>query len=416
MAVTSSRRALLAAGVCYLAAAVLAAVAIPWTSEVAPWADLDLPTISAFTAEQVAAIDAYVSAVWPASTLAWLAGPLVAVLIAVTPRLRRGVAHLSLGANLTRRWPVIADAVAGLVLFGAVRLVTLPFDAWVARVRIDNGLVTEGWGDWLGRWFLESLVYVVLAAGALTVLLLVLRRWPGRGWLAVMALALVGTAVASALIPLLQRVDGTVADPAITTRVQEIAARLDVEVGQVAIVEVSDRTPGINANVSGWGPTRAVTIYDTVTADASPEVVDALIAHELIHVRERDVPLGIAIASLAAAGTAGLLASLALSPRVQRRFEATGPGDVRLAPALVATALVVSLGATVVAGTLSRPLEARADREAIEVTGDAPAYAELIRLLAVTNRSTLVPTRWRYALLFTHPTPLQRLAAIPADQ
>ena len=61
------------------------------------------------------------------------------------------------------------------------------------------------------------------------------------------------------------------------------------------------------------------------------------------------------------------------------------------------------------AATVSRSLESRTDREALAVTGDPQAYADLLMRLAVTNRSTLVPPRWRYALLFTHPTPLQRL-------
>lgn len=411
-----SRRALVAGVLCYATALVLAALLIPWDSQVAPWADLDLATIAAFTAEQVSAIDDYVASVWLPSTLAWLIGPIVAVVIAVTPRLRRAVTGMSLGTAAARRWPVIADAVAGLILFGAVRLVALPLEAWVAAVRRDNGLLTQSSGEWLARWVLESLVLVAVSTAALTLVLLILRRWPRRGWLTVMALALVGTALLTALIPLLQRVDGTVADPSLTARVQELAARLDVQVGQVVVVEVSDRTTGVNANVSGWGPTRTVTIYDTVTADAPPEAIDALIAHELVHVREGDVVIGVAIASLGAAGTAGILAALALSVSIRRRLGASGPGDVRLASLLVAAALVASLAGTVAASTLSRPLEARADREAIQITGDPVAYAELIRLLTVTNKSTLVPARWRYALLFTHPTPLQRLAAIPADQ
>mgnify|MGYP006151987995 FL=1 len=61
---------------------------------------------------------------------------------------------------------------------------------------------------------------------------------------------------------------------------------------------------------------------------------------------------------------------------------------------------------------MSRALEARTDREALAITGDAQAYADLLVRLAVTNRSTLEPPRWRYALLFTHPTPLQRLALV----
>jgi STE24 endopeptidase len=83
-------------------------------------------------------------------------------------------------------------------------------------------------------------------------------------------------------------------------------------------------------------------------------------------------------------------------------------------PLVVAVALVASLVGSVGAVTVSRAMEARTDRDALAVTGDPQAYADLLVRLAVTNKSTLEPPRWRYALLFTHPTPLQRLALLDA--
>ena len=104
----------------------------------------------------------------------------------------------------------------------------------------------------------------------------------------------------SALLPLVQRLEGTAADPELTARVIAMADRLGVDVGTVTVIEIADRSPAINAHVSGWGPTRAVTLYDTVGAAVSPEQIDALVAHELVHVREGDVALGTLLAALAA--------------------------------------------------------------------------------------------------------------------
>ncbi|MGA0067466.1 MAG: M48 family metalloprotease, partial [Candidatus Nanopelagicales bacterium] len=186
-----------------------------------------------------------------------------------------------------------------------------------------------------------------------------------------------------------------------------IADRAGVDVGSVTVIAVADTSPAVNANVSGWGPTRTVTVYDTVSATMSDAEIDALIAHELIHARDADAVLGAVLATLGGVGVVALACGLVLSSRVRDWLGGSG-----VVPMVVAVLLTASLAATVVGANISRSIEARADREALALTGDSQAYRDLIVRLAITNRSTLTPAQWRYALLFTHPTPLQRLAAL----
>ncbi len=388
----------------YAAAVIVALVLVPWDAGVAPWSDLATDRLADFTAEQVAATESYVSAVWLPGVLAWLAPAVLALGVLLVPQARAALARIG-----PRSKPFIASFLATAALLAATQLVALPFALLVAQARRDAGLLTEAASAWWLRWLAESLAYVALGALGVAIALAILRRWPRRGWIAIVAAAVVAAFAVSALLPLTQRLEGTAADPALTSRVIAMADRLGVEVGTVTVIEVGDRSPMINAHVSGWGPTRAVTIYDTVGDSLSPAQIDALVAHELVHVREGDVALGTALAALAAGGTAALAAALVLSGRVRARLHARNPGDPRVIPLVVAVGLVASLVGSVGAATVSRSLESRTDREALAVTGDPQAYADLLMRLAVTNRSTLVPPRWRYALLFTHPTPLQRL-------
>lgn len=391
----------------YAAAAVVALLLVPWEASVAPWADLATDQLGTFTAEQVSAIEAYVAAAWLPGVLAWLAPAALAVIVLLVPRARDALARIG-----PQRKPFLASAVAAAALFAAARIVTLPFVILAAQARRDHGLLIEPWSTWWLRWLGESLAFVALSALGVGVALCVLRRWPRRGWIAVVAGAVVVALSTSAVLPLIQRLEGTAADPALTARVLAMADRIGVDVGTVTVVEMADRSPTINAHVSGWGPTRAVTIYDTVSATASSAEIDALVAHELVHVREGDVSLGTLLAGLAAGGTAALAAGLVLSRRARAWLGASTADDARMVPLVAAVALTAALVGSVGAATVSRALEARTDREALAVTGDAQAYADLLVRLAVTNRSTLEPPRWRYALLFTHPTPLQRLEAI----
>lgn len=388
----------------YAAAVIVALVLVPWDAGVAPWSDLATDRLAEFTAEQVAATESYVSAVWLPGVLAWLAPAVLALGVLLVPQARAALARIG-----PRSKPFISSFLATAALLAATQLVALPFALLVAQARRDAGLLSEAASAWWLRWLAESLAYVALGAIGVAIALAILRRWPRRGWIAIVAGAVVAAFAVSALLPLTQRLEGTAADPALTSRVIAMADRLGVEVGTVTVIEVGDRSPMINAHVSGWGPTRAVTIYDTVGDSLSPAQIDALVAHELVHVREGDVALGTALAALAAGGTAALAAALVLSGRVRARLHARNPGDPRVIPLVVAVGLVASLVGSVGAATVSRSLESRTDREALAVTGDPQAYADLLMRLAVTNRSTLVPPRWRYALLFTHPTPLQRL-------
>ena len=60
---------------------------------------------------------------------------------------------------------------------------------------------------------------------------------------------------------------------------------------------------------------------------------------------------------------------------------------------------------------ISRRWERAADRYSLELTGDHAAYESAFLRLARTNLADLDPPRLLYLLLFTHPTPPERLAA-----
>jgi len=406
----ASRAAAVTGLVLLLAGGVIAAVCVPWDAAVAPWAELDIPSaLTSFTEQQRAEIAAYADAAWLPGLLSILASPVLALLVLASSRARRALSRIG-----PRDRPVVRDFLAAAVLLLLTRLAALPFDLWLAVVRRGNGLLIEPWATWLLRWSGATLLVALLGTLAVTIALALLRRSPRGGWIAVVAGAGIVVALVSLAVPYANLVEGTRSDPRVRDRVLAIADAAGVEVGDVVIVDVADRSPVLNATVSGWGPTRTVTLYDTLLSTATPEQVDAIVAHELVHVRDNDVVLGTVLAMLGATAVVAFAVALALSPGVRRRLGVQGRADTPLVALLVGVVLAGSLVAVPVSSTISRAIEARADRDALVIAGDPVAYADLIALLAVTNRSTLEPPQWRYALVFTHPTPLQRIAATSA--
>ena len=83
-------------------------------------------------------------------------------------------------------------------------------------------------------------------------------------------------------------------------------AQAGVEVGEVYEVDASRRTTAANAYVTGLGHTKRVVLYDTLLKDFTPAETRLVVAHELGHVRYRDVPHGLLwLALVAPFGDAG---------------------------------------------------------------------------------------------------------------
>ena len=81
---------------------------------------------------------------------------------------------------------------------------------------------------------------------------------------------------------------------------------------------------------------------------------------------------------------------------------------------LLALAAVGSLLASPVENTISRAIEARADRAALEATHDYPAFDEVQRQLALRSLSDPTPPGWSQFWFGSHPTTLQRIGIAEA--
>jgi STE24 endopeptidase len=189
-----------------------------------------------------------------------------------------------------------------------------------------------------------------------------------------------------------------------------MAAGMGVPVRDVLVADASRRTTRVNAYVSGLGRTRRVVVYDTLAERAGEDEVLLVLAHELAHVRHRDVTLGTAGAALAS-GAAVLAADRLLAvPSVAEAFGVTGLGDPRAGACLLFLAALAGLAASPVASLVSRWSEARADWTALEVARDAETAVALERRLALDNRADLRPNRLLVALFSSHPPTMARIA------
>ncbi|HEY7077221.1 MAG TPA: M48 family metalloprotease [Solirubrobacteraceae bacterium] len=304
----------------------------------------------------------------------------------------------------TGRRPELVGALTAAGLAAATTAAGLPARA-AARERSRRvGLVTQSWAGWAGDVAKATAIGSALAAGGGAALELLRGRF-GRDWWAPGAGLAAGWAVVFStaapvlLDPLFNRF--TVMPEGDTRAdVLALAAASGVDVGEVYEIDASRRTTGANAYVTGLGATKRVVLFDTLLRDFTAAEVRFVIAHELAHVRFRDVRRG--LAWLALTMPAALFAVARLAERLH-------PPDATAVPA---TALALGLVATpvgIIGNQLSRAIERRADHYALGLTGEPGQLVDFERRICVKNVIEPRPPAWERALLATHPDTMERI-------
>jgi STE24 endopeptidase len=189
-----------------------------------------------------------------------------------------------------------------------VSLPGLPLAALARHRALRVGLATQSWRDWgidLAKATAIQGGLAAIGSGAVT---LAARRWPRGWWLPAAAGSIGFGALLAALAPVV--LDPVFNDftplPDGDTRqdVLSLAAAAGVSVGEVYSIDASRRTTAANAYVTGLGPTKRVVLFDTLLDRFDRDEIKVVVAHELAHVRHRDVPRSVAFAALTAPAAA----------------------------------------------------------------------------------------------------------------
>jgi STE24 endopeptidase len=322
----------------------------------------------------------------------------------------------------------LAAALAGLSFFFTIvfyvvvvallsEAVQLPV-AYYQGVALERryGLSTQT----TGRWWLDhakagAVALAFAIAGALIVLYLL--RWSPDYWWLIAAdcfasiLVLLAQLAPVLLLPLFYEFK-PLDRPDLTGRLAVLAERAGVRVVGVFEWRLSDRTRKANAALTGIGRTRRILLSDTLLADHGDEEIEVILAHEIAHHVHRDIWKAIALESLLIA-LGFYLADLALAASAGY-FGIGSKGDVAGLPLLVLAGGAVSLALLPLANAFSRAHERRADRYALEMTGNVVAFVTAMKRLAAQNLAEERPSRLVEFLFHSHPAMAARIEAAHA--
>jgi STE24 endopeptidase len=310
--------------------------------------------------------------------------------------------------------PFLTVAVYTTIVATLNDLLALPlsfFRGFVLERRYD--LSRQAASGWLYDHLKASVLGLAFAVGVAELIYFCLRAWPGWWWMAAGASLLLVTLALTRLAPVVLLPVFYKFVPlsraALRERLGELARRARTPVVGVFEWKLGEKTSKANAALAGLGATRRILVSDTLLRDYSDDEIEVVMAHELSHHVHRDLWTAVALE------TGFVVAALACADYA---LEALGPSlgltaidDVAGLPLLMLSAGALSLVLMPFANAVSRRHEYRADRYALELTGNVVAFMSAMRKLGAQNLAEDNPSRLVEILFHTHPPIGRRLSA-----
>lgn len=303
-------------------------------------------------------------------------------------------------------WLLVAGY--GLVFGGVYTLLNLPLGYYEGFVLPHRyGQSNQSLKEWIIDGLKGGLIGGLLGGLMLEVIYAVLRAAPELWWLWAGLLLLLFSVVLANLAPVLlypifyKFVPLGEEHAGLAERLVRLAERAGAQVRGVFKFDMSRRTKAANAALTGLGNTRRIILGDTLLSEFTDDEIETVLAHELGHHVNKDIPTGILISTVITLG--GLyLANLGLGWGV-RFFGFDGIADIAALPLFMLVMGAYSLATMPLSNAYSRWRERRADAYALQATGKPAAFASAMTRLANQNLSDADPEPWVEWLLYSHP-------------
>jgi STE24 endopeptidase len=310
--------------------------------------------------------------------------------------------------------PWLAVLAYGAVFGGVFTLLDLPLSYYTGYIlphRFNQS--NQDLKGWLADLVKGLLISIILGGLILEILYFLLRSAPETWWLWAAGFLLIFNVLLSNLAPVLlfpifyKFTPLADEDQALRERLVALAENAGAPVMGVFRFDMSRRTKSANAGLTGLGNTRRIILGDTLLDEFTHDEIETVLAHELGHHTNRDIPLGIAIGTGLTVG--GLsLTSLVLDWGVNA-FGFNSVSDLAALPLFAICMGIYSLLTSPLSNGFSRWRENLADEYALKLTGKGLAYASALKRLSDQNLAEVDPPAWVEFFLHSHPALNKRI-------
>ncbi len=327
----------------------------------------------------------------------------------VLPRLDAALARAGLGG--ANRF------VAFLAILGAgMSLLDLPFSVWHTFVVESRfGFNRTSWRLWLSDRVKGLALAVVLGAPLLYGTYAFMRFTGALWWLWLFAFLTVFQVLLlwlwpTVIAPLFNEFQ-PLPEGALRARLEALAREAGFRNRGLHVVDASRRSGHSNAYFAGLFRPRIV-LFDTLVQEMSVDEAASVLAHEIGHFRAHHVHRRLAVSLAATLGLLFVLSRLVPWPPMYAAFGFPEP-SLQAAVALASLAGGAFLfWLAPLSSRVSRRHEYEADRYSVRIAHAPDALKSALVRLNAQNLSNLHPHPWYSAWHYSHPTLVERLAAI----
>lgn len=304
--------------------------------------------------------------------------------------------------------PWLAVAVFGGIFGGIFYLIDLPLSYYTGFIlphRFEQSNQTLR--GWITDQFKNLLVTLVLGGLILEAVYFLLRTAPQNWWVWAGIFLLVFNILLANLAPILifplfyKFIPLSAEHQDLQDRLLNLAKEAGTAVKGVYTIDLSKRTKSANAALTGLGNTRRILLGDTLITEFSPEEIETVLAHELGHHAQHDIPLGIVVQTLTTFG--GLYLASQVLRLGMNIFNFQSAADLAALPLFGLVIGLFGLLTMPLGNAYSRWRERMADRFALDLTGKNLAYASALTRLANQNLAEINPEPWVEFFLYSHP-------------
>ncbi|MEO0510424.1 MAG: M48 family metallopeptidase [Verrucomicrobiota bacterium] len=304
--------------------------------------------------------------------------------------------------------------VSGLVL----GLPGLPFDWWSTfKLEERFGFNKSSLQLWIvdkikglmiafiiGYPLLALLIFLVGAAGSL---------WWIWGFAIFFAFQLVMVvAYPMFIMPLFNKLE-PMEEGDLKSRLFALADRTGFKAQTILVMDGSRRSGHSNAFFSGFGRFRRIVLFDTLIEQMDEQQLEAVLAHEIGHYKLGHIPKMIALSALSSLAMFAVLGWLANAGWFTAAFGFTSEGQI--VPVLLLFMLssgLLSFWLSPFTSRWSRKHEYEADAFASDAMGGYQPLSQALRKLHRENLSNLTPHPLYSSFHYSHPTLVEREAAL----
>jgi len=305
-------------------------------------------------------------------------------------------------------------ALFGLVFGGIYTLLEFPlsyYSDFVLPHRFD--LSNQSIGQWLIDQLKGLIISIPMVILILEFIYLVLRLVPDTWWLWAAIFLLIINILPAFIAPILIFPIFNKFEPLeeeyseLEERLFQIAKKAGVGVKGVYKFDMSLRTKQANAGATGLGGSRRIIIGDTLLTNFTPDEVVTIMAHELGHQSNNDIPTGLILSGVLT--FVGFYIADAMLQFGVNFFGINHVSNISSLPLFATVLGILSVLGLPVMNSYSRWREKRADQFALRLTGNGAAFASALRRLANQNLSDINPNPWVEFFLYPHPSMGRRI-------